>query len=71
MGNGDPDPTVKFKLALLGVAIITALCLVLAVVISSFSHPSDIAKDTADKLMSLATLGLGAFIGLVGGKVAS
>ena len=60
--------TPRFKLVLILVFALTVLCGAGAALLSAMQSPSDLAADTAGKLLGLANLGMGALIGLLGGK---
>jgi len=68
MRRAGPEPSVVFKLALLFVFILTLACFVMSVILATLDDPSELAEKTADNLSSAATLGMGALVGLIGGK---
>lgn len=61
--------TPHFKLVFISVAVITLLTLMASLYIGIFvEKPTDAAKSAMDTCSTLANLGFGAMVGLLGGK---
>ncbi|MFC4980014.1 hypothetical protein [Streptomyces atroolivaceus] len=61
--------TAHFKLVFICVTVITVLTLVASLYIGIFiEKPTDAAKSAMDTCSTLANLGFGAMVGLLGGK---
>lgn len=64
--------TAHFKLVFICVTLITVLTLIASLYIGIFvKNPTDAAKSAMDTCATLANLGFGAMVGLLGGKAAN